>query len=616
MPADKSRFGVFDQLGEKSRFAVKRIAHGLAGGRNAAGTEEQKIADLYKSFMDTKGIEARGLQPLAGELALIAGLPNKEALAGAFARAASQGVDTPIGLWVDQDDKNPSAYISGLTQSGLGLPDRDFYFRTGEKAENIRREYTKYVTTLLRLSGEEKAEAKAAAVFALEKSLAQRQWTLVELRDPEKTYNKTAIRDLGSVAPGFDWSGYMRAAGIRPEETDVVVNQPSYLAGFTQVLADQSLESWKLYMKVRTLDAAAPYLPKAYAAASFADNKTLSGQPKMEIRWKRGIALLNKMLGEPVGKIYVRKNFSESSRTRMRQLVENLRAAFRERVLSREWMGEATKQKALEKLGKFLSKIGYPDQWTDYSPLRVDANDLIGNVRRANVFAYGRMIGKLGRPVDRNEWGMSPQTVNGGYSASKNSITFPAAFLLAPFFDPRADDAVNYGAIGAVIGHEMTHGFDDEGAQFDGEGNLKSWWTPEDLAAFQSRTGKLAAQYDAFEPLPGQHINGNLTLGENIADLGGLTIAHRAYQLALNGAAATIIDGLTGPQRFFMSWAQGLRAAIRDEKMENMLATDPHSPTQFRVNGVVRNMPEFYEAFGVKTGDKLHLPEQDRVEIW
>jgi predicted metalloendopeptidase len=617
MPADKAEFGVFDELVERSDSAVKEIIDDLSEVGRVLTDDERKIAGFYKSFMDVDGIEARGLSPLVADFKEIGDIQNKEALAGLFASALSRGVNSPISLKVDLDGKNTSSYAASLSQSGLGLPDRDYYFKDDQGSSDVRAKYLLYIGTLLKLSGEDRADEKAQTVFSLEKELAQRHWTGVDNRDPNKTYNKIAVRDLGALTAGFDWSSYLRVAGVQLDEPDLIVSQPTYFSGLSQVLADQSLENWKLYMKVRTLDAAAPHLPKAYADAAFAYyGRALKGQPEMLPRSKRGVRLANDVVGELIGKIYVRKYFPESALPRMKQMVENLRSAYREEILSLGWMSSETKARALEKLAKFLPKIGYPDRWKDYSDLRVDEADLMGNLRMAAAFMHRIMVAKLGRPVDRSEWSMNPQTVNAYYNPLMNEIVFPAAILQPPLFDPSVDDAANYGAIGAVIGHEMSHGFDDAGAQFDGDGNLKNWWTPADKAAFQSRAAKLADQYDTFEPLPGHHINGKLTLGENIGDLGGLTIAYHAYQLAMNGVTAPTIGGFTGVQRFFMSWALAWRSAIRDEALSVRLATDPHSPAPYRVNGVVRNMPEFYKAFGVKEGDKLFLSDQDRISIW
>ena len=419
------------------------------------------------------------------------------------------------------------------------------------------------------------------------------------------------------MAPGFDWTSYLRQANIRPEETEVIVNQPSYFKGFAEVFAGQPLETWKLYMKARTLDAASPYLPDAFVKAnSEYKDRTLNGQPEIMPRWKRGVALVDGAVGELIGKIYVKENYPKSSKEKMESMIENLRAAFAERIRGLDWMGEETKKKALDKLSKFTPKIGYPDKWRDYSKLDVHADDLLGNVRRSNRHDYDYMIAKLGSPIDRGEWGMTPQTVNAYYNPLMNEIVFPAAILQGVFFNPEADDAVNYGAIGAVIGHEMGHGFDDKGSKFTGDGMLENWWTSEDRSEFEVRTNKLVRQFDAYSPLPGKHVNGENTLGENIGDLGGITVAYEAYRRSLHGKEAAVIEGFTGDQRFFLGWAQVWRQAIRDEALAYQLANDHHSPAQYRVNGVMANVPGFYKAFDVKEGDKLFLPEKDRVTIW
>ena len=608
MPADKSRFGTFDDLREKSDESVKEIITG--GG-------DQKISDLYKSFMNTDAVEARGLKPISDSLARIDAIKAKDELPGAFARALRQGIGVPIDLSVGPDSKNTSVTIAGLSQAGLGLPDRDYYFNDDANSAKIRTGYVEYLTKLFALSGEADAAAKAAQVFALEKALAEHQWTMVENRDPQKTYNKISVGALGALAPGFDWAAYLREAKLPAGQAEVIVSQPSYFTGLAKVLGETPLDAWKLYLKARALDAASSYLPDAFVQAAFEYNgRILSGQPEMRPRWKRGVSLVNGALGELVGKLYVEKNFPDSSKQKMAHMIENLNAAYVERIKGLSWMGEETKKKALEKLAKFTVKIAYPDKWRDYSRLAVAADDLLGNVRRSTLLDYDRMIDQLGKPVDRSEWDMTPQTVNAYYNPSANEIVFPAAILQGVFFDPAVDDAVNYGAIGAVIGHEMSHGFDDEGSQFDGDGMLKDWWTQQDRAEFDARTGKLVKQFDAFEPLPGKHVNGKLTLGENIGDLGGITAAFDAYRRSLGGAEAPVIDGFTGDQRFFLGWAQVWRMAIRDSTLALQMATDPHSPAEYRVNGVMPNVAGFYKAFDLKEGDKLFLPEQDRVKIW
>ncbi|MEK7389042.1 MAG: M13-type metalloendopeptidase [Elusimicrobiota bacterium] len=617
MPADKSSFGAFDELIEKSERALKGIIDRVSAGMHVVGSAGQKIADLYKSFVNTAVIEAKGLQPIASSLAEIEAVETKADLGLLFARAARDGVNAAFGLLVDQDSKNTAAYIASMRQGGLGLPDRDYYFNTDESSSRIRAKYAEYLETLFRLAGEENAAQKAAAVFSLEEELARSQWTQVENRDADKTYNKVRVDRLGEMAPGFDWTSYLREAGVPRTQDEVIVEQPSYFKGFAEVFQKTILENWKLYMKARILDASASYLTEAFVEAAFSfKGRVLRGQPEMRPRWKRGVDLLERAVGELIGRIYVKENFPASSKARMERMIENLRTAYADRIKGLEWMGPQTKKKALDKLAKFATKIGHPDRWREYSSLEVQADDLVGNVRRSNRHEYDRMLAKLGRPVDRGEWAMTPQTVNAYYNATMNEIVFPAAILQGVFFNPEADDAVNYGAIGAVIGHEMGHGFDDEGSKFDGEGMLKSWWTPEDRSEFESRTRKLVRQFNAYSPLPGLHINGELTLGENIGDLAGMTVAYEAYRRSLNGAVAPVIDGFTGDQRFFMGWAQVWLIAARKEALEQQVKNDPHSPGEYRVNGVMPNLPAFYEAFGVKEGDKMYLPEKDRVKIW
>ncbi len=616
IPADKVRYGFDDQLQDRSEKIVHAIITDLAAKTQAPESNEERVANLYNSFMDTERVESLGLQPLADDFARIQALSSKTELPSFFAQSLSAGIDSPLGLYVARDEKDVSKHITKLGQSGLGLPDRDYYFNQDARSAGIRKAYVQYVTTLFKLAGEDHAAEKAQTVFSLEEALAKHQWTREENDDVDKTYNKVLISGLPALA-GLDWAGYLQAAGIRSEESSVIVNQPSYFTGLVQVLADQPLENWKLYMKARLLEGATPYLPSAFVDARFAYIRTLSGQAEMKPRWKRGVALVNGAVGESVGKLYVEKHFPKSSKQRVLQLVENIRAAFAERIQGLEWMSSETKKLALEKLKKLRLKIGYPSRWKDYSMLQTLAGDLMGNVRRSNRFDYDQMIAKLGQPIDRDAWDMLPQTVNAYNNFYLNEMVLPAAILQAPYFDPDADDAANYGAIGAsTLGHEMTHAFDNTGAKFNSDGMLQDWWTPKDKAAFEARSGLLVSQYNAFEPLPGQHINGKLTLGENIADLAGLIIAHRAYRLSLGGREAPIIEGLTGDQRFFLAFAYSWQQILRKEFLSLSLETDEHAPAEYRVNGVVPNMPEFHEAFNVQEGDKLFLPKDKRARIW
>lgn len=614
LPADTSRDGAFMQLADKTKADIRRIVSGQ--GQPPAGSDAQKIADLYKSFMDTDTIESLGLTPIAADLAAIEGLASTDDLARLFARAGAQGVDVPIGLSVGVDVKNVSANITSIDQDGLGLPGRDYYLKDDAQISKVRKIYLEYAEKLLALAGEADAARKAETVFGLEKALAQHHWPKEEARNPEKRYNKMAQGELEALAGGFNWKAYLRAARI-PETEPIVVGMPSYFAGFAEIAQERPLEDWKLYMKVRTLSAAATLLPEAFVEAKFEyAGRALSGQPENAPRWKRGVDLVNDAIGEIVGRAYVEKHFPESSKKRMTQLVENLRGAYAERISEADWLTAATKKEALVKLRKFTPKIGYPDKWKDYSTLTVTPDDLAGNMKRIASLEYDRMLGKLGKPVDKTEWHMSAATVNAYYSPSRNELVFPAAILQPPFFNPAADDAVNYGAIGAVIGHEMGHGFDDKGSQFDGNGTLRDWWTKKDHAAFAGRTEKLVEQYNAFEPLPGLHLNGRFTLGENIGDLSGLTVAQRAYALSLRGSSAPVIAGFTGEQRFFLGWGQVWRGKMREQALRTYVETNTHSPFEYRVNGVLRNMPAFYQAFGVRKGDKLYLPEEEQVRLW
>jgi predicted metalloendopeptidase len=612
MPDDKSIFGAFHQLHDDSELSVKRIIQGLSKKKNKTGTNQQRIADFYRSFMDEKRVESLGAKPIRAELAAIERISSKNELVDWFGKAQSRGVDSPLGFGVRPDKKDVGTNIVYIAGSGLGLPDRDYYFKKDDRSKAIREAYLAFASRALELVGEEDSREKAKAVYAVEKSIAKHHWTRVQRRDADKTYNKTPFAKLGANV-----KRHLKAAGVPASQKNAIVIEPSYLSALPGILKGSSIADWKLYAKVRVLEARAMYLSKDFVDAAFAySGKALSGQPEIRARWKRGVALVNGAVGEAVGEVYVKRHFPASSKKRMVELVENLRAAYRERIKDLAWMGEETKKKAFEKLEKFNPKIGYPNKWKDYSKLSVKADDLVGNVKRSTKVEYDRMLAKLNKPVDRDEWHMLPQTVNAYFNPTLNEIVFPAAILRPPFFNPKADDAVNYGGIGAVIGHEMGHGFDDQGSKYDGDGYLKNWWTKKDRDSFKKRTALLIEQFSEFEPLPGERVNGELTQGENIGDLGGLSVAHRAYELSLNGTAAPKIEGFTGDQRFFLGWGQVWRSAIRDKALSVRLATDPHSPAEYRVNGVVRNMPEFYRAFSVGHGDGLYLPDERRVSIW
>jgi predicted metalloendopeptidase len=617
IPEDRSRYGAFDELREKSTEALHVLLEEAASSpARKAGSDLQKVGDYYLSYMDTARIEKLGLSPLRPELKRIAAVKNASELPELFAHLRRIGVGTPFSFGVGQDAKQADRYIASVSQGGLGLPDRDYYLQEGEKFKATREAYARYIETLFRLAGEKDPAGAAKGIVALETSLAKSHWDRARSRDREATYNLKTVAELGQLTPHFSWSRFLKAAGAEATP-GVVVRQPDYLEALDRQLQEVPLAVWKQYLTFKVLDGYASNLNRAFADARFAfRGRVLQGLEEEGARWKRGVAVTEGALGEVLGRLYVERNFKPESRARMQQLVGNLLSAFRKGIDELEWMSPETKAEAQQKLAKFTVKIGYPDKWRDYSALVVKAGDLVGNEMRASEFSYQRMVGRLGQPVDRSEWGMTPQTVNAYYSSTMNEIVFPAAILQPPFFDPKSDDAVNYGAIGAVIGHEISHGFDDQGRRSDGDGNLRDWWTAADAKAFEAKTTMLGAQYDSFSPLPGMHVNGKLTMGENIGDLSGLAVAYKAYRIALGGKEAPVIEGFTGDQRFFLGWAQIWRGVSREEALRQQLLTDPHSPGEYRVNGVLRNLPEFYAAFGVKEGDGMYLAPEQRVKIW
>jgi predicted metalloendopeptidase len=617
IPADKARYGSFIELRDKSEAALRVIIEEAAATQGKApGTDPQKVGDLYQSFMDTERIESLGLQPLRADLERIAALQDKQGLPELFAAFARMGVQTPLAVYVSQDAKQATRYIAQANQSGLGLPDRDYYFKQEPRFAETRAAYLKYIETLLGLAGEKDPAGAAKAVLAFETSLAEKHWDRVRNRDREATYNLKSVAELDQLTPGFSWSRYLKALGAE-KTPGVVVRQPDYFQAMDAVLAQTALPTLKQYLTFKLLDDMSPLLSSPFEQAEFTfRGKTLQGLQEIRPRWKRGVETVDGALGEVLGKLYVERHFSPESKARMQELVKNLRVAFDQGIDQLEWMSPDTKTQAKAKLARFNVKIGYPEKWRDYSSLTVSKDDLVGNVKRATEFEVRRNLGKLGKPIDRLEWIMTPQTVNAYYSSTMNEIVFPAAILQPPFFNPEADDAVNYGAIGGVIGHEISHGFDDQGSRSDGDGNLRDWWSAQDKSAFQQRTGMLAEQYSAFTPLQGMNLNGKLTLGENIGDLSGLTVAFKAYKLSLGGQEAPAIEGFSGDQRFFLGWGQVWRTLHRDDALRQLLLTDTHSPGEYRVNGVVRNMPEFYSAFGVKEGDGAYLPPEKRVKIW
>jgi len=620
IPADKSGWGAFYELRDSVLPRVRSLIEEADKDPNKKpGSEAQKIGDLYASFMNEQKLEELGLKPLDGEFAKIAALKDKKQLPEMFAHYNEVGVSVPFGSGVHLDNKDSTKYLIDFGQDGLGLPDRDYYLKDDAKMKEARTKYVEHITKMLTMAGEKPAAAKAKAerIFKLETEIAKAQWTKVELRDPVKAYNKTELADLDKLTPDFSWKQYLTDAGLAGKMTYVNIGQPSYFKSFDKILKTTPLATWKDYFQWHVLSSAAPYLSKKFDEENFAFYSTaLMGVPEQQPRWKRAVNLEEGAIGEGLGKLYVAKYFPPEYKAKMEKLVGNLLKAFDQSVDTLDWMGPETKKEAKAKLAAFTPKIGYPDKWRDYSALQITPDDLIGNVTRANVFEYNRNINKLGQPVDRGEWGMTPQTINAYYNPEMNEIVFPAAILQPPFFNAQADDAVNYGAIGAVIGHEISHGFDDQGSQYDGKGNLRDWWTKEDHEKFASKTAALVKQYSAYSPVPGYNVNGELTLGENIADNSGLAIALKAYKLSLGGQEAPVIDGMTGEQRFYLGFGQVWAGKMRDNAAIVRIKTDPHSPPQFRGNGTVKNQPGFYEAFGVKEGDAMYLPPDQRVIMW
>lgn len=617
IPADKSNYGSFTKLFDDSQVAMRTIIENAAKKADkVAGSDEQKLGDFYNSYMDEAKIEQLGLTPIEADLAKIAGLKDHTEVAAALAEFQQLGASAPLGWYVNNDAKNSTANALYLGQSGLGLPDRDFYLKDEDKFKDIRAKYVSYLTDILTLAKVAEPAKAAERILALETELAKIQWSRVDNRDADKTYNKFAKADLVKTLGDFPWDAYAKVSGI-DQVAEIIVEQPSYLEGFGKLFKATDVQSWKDYLAIRFVNEYSGKLSKAFVDRNFEFyGKVLSGAQEQQPRWKKAVNASDEVLGEVIGKLYVEEHFKPEAKARMEVLVQNVIKAYHASIDTLEWMSPETKKAAHEKLNKFTPKIGYPDKWKDYSQLTVKADDLVGNYKSATAFAYGQMRDKLGKPVDRSEWLMTPQTVNAYYNPVNNEIVFPAAILQPPFFNMEADDAVNYGGIGAVIGHELGHGFDDQGAKFDGDGNLRDWWTESDKTEFEKRGKQLVEQYNQYEPLPGMHVNGQLTLGENIGDLGGLTVALKAYKLSLEGKDAPVIDGFTGEQRFFLSWSQVWRRKGREEYLRNMLLTDPHSPSEYRVIGIVSNIPEFYSAFGVKEGDKMYIAPEKRVKIW
>jgi len=609
IPADRSNYGMFTVLADLSAERTHTILE------EAMRRPGSRIGDFYASFMDEARVNAAGAAPLRPMLAQIQAISSRADWAAQSGRLFRQGVTAPFNGYVNSDDRIPTEMIARLTQSGLGLPDRDYYLRDDAALVEKRNAYQAYLAQLLTLAGEANAAERAAAVVAFERRLAEVHWTRVENRDDERTYNKWALADFARNAPGFDWARYFETTGLSGQR-NILVSQPSAFTGTARIVGETPLPVLKDYLTLRVIDNAAPYLSQNFVDANFAFRGTvLNGTPQNEERWKRGATLVTQAVPDDVSRVYVDRYFPPETKAAADALVRNVIAAMDRRLQNLAWMAPETRARARAKLAAFTPKIGYPDRWIDYSNVEIRRDDLLGNIMRATEFEYRRNLNKLGRPVDRSEWGMTPMTINAYANPVWNEIVFPAAILQPPFFDPNADPAINYGGIAAVIGHEISHHFDDQGSRYDETGALHEWWTPEDRTRFNALTAQLVAQYDAYEPLPGHHVQGALTLGENIADLAGLTVAYDAYRMALNGREAPVIGGLTGDQRFYLGWAQVWRREYREANLLQRLLTDPHSPSEQRV-AVVRNLDPWYAAYNPAPANRLYLAPDRRVRIW
>ncbi|WP_204804658.1 M13 family metallopeptidase [Mycobacterium riyadhense] len=626
IPADRATDGafraLFDRAEEQVRELIAEASRASEASGSELGTDEQRIGDLYASFLDEEAVERAGVQPLLDELATIDEAADRDALAVAIGALQRTGMGGGVALYVDTDAKDSTRYLVHFSQSGIGLPDES-YFRDEQHAD-ILAAYPGHIARMFSLvyGGDSAEHADTAArIVALESKLAAAHWDVVKRRDAELTYNLRTFVELQTEGAGFDWAGWVTALGSTLEDvSELIVRQPDYLTAFAQLWAGEDLDDWKRWARWRLIRVRAPWLTRELVAADFEFyGRRLTGAEQIRDRWKRAVALVESLMGDAVGKLYVQRHFPPGAKARIDALVDNLQEAYRISISELDWMTPQTRERALAKLAKFTAKVGYPAKWRDYSKLVIDRDDLYGNYQRGYAVNHDRELAKLGGPVDRDEWFMTPQTVNAYYNPGMNEIVFPAAILQPPFFDAEADDAANYGGIGAVIGHEIGHGFDDQGAKYDGDGNLVDWWTDDDRTEFAARTKALIEQYEAYTPRAldeSHHVNGAFTVGENIGDLGGLSIALLAYQLSLSGAPAPVIDGLTGVQRVFFGWAQVWRAKTRDAEAIRRLAVDPHSPPEFRCNGVIRNVDAFYDAFDVADGDALFLEPQRRVRIW
>lgn len=613
IPSDRVRYGNFDKLAELSEARTKAIIEAAAADKAATG-EKAKIGAAYRSFMDEATIEKLDAKPIQPWLDGVKKIKTKDEFTALMGKSSTTPYSDLIGVGISIDAKNPNSYAVYASTGGLSLPDRDYYLDA--KFADKKAAYLAYVEKMLTLAGWEKPAENAKAVVDFETKLAEASWTRVERRNRDKTYNPATLAELQAMTPGYDWNRYLVGTELPKIDRFIVTTNTSF-PKYAKIYAETPLETLKAWQAFKVTDGGAGLLSKRFVDAQFEfRNKTLAGQPEQRPRWKRGVAQVNTMLGEAVGKEYVAAYFPPESKAKMLSLVGDIRTALKTRIDNLDWMGPETKVKAQDKLAKFTVKIGYPDKWRDYSKLEIKEGDAYGNLIRTGAWDYRHDVERLNQPVDKTEWGMTPQTVNAYYNSVNNEIVFPAAILQAPFFHPDADPAINYGGIGGVIGHEIGHGFDDQGRKSDGDGVLRDWWTAEDAAKFNAQADKLGAQYSAFEPFPGVHVNGKLTMGENIGDMAGLTLAREAYHVSLQGKPAPVLDGFTGDQRIYLGWAQVWRGKSRDDALKQQIASDPHSPGYYRVNGTIRNQPGWYSAFDVKPGDKLYVAPEDRVKIW
>ena len=616
IPDDKSSAGVWVQLRDASQDNVKKIIEESSTGTFANGSNEQKVGDLYNSYLDMEKRNALSVTPLDFEFSAINGISDHSELAVYFAEANKRNYNPPFALGQYVDLKNPSTYMIYTWQAGLGLPDKEYYFKEGEKSESIRTKYRTHIENMFALAGFNDGKTAAETIFAIELELAGHHLEKEKTRDMVALYNKIPRNELNTIMADFDWDRFLTTAGVNDID-GLVVTQLDYMKNLNKVIKNTPIDSWKVYLKWRALSANGSRLTSAIDDENFDFyTKTLWGAKEQKPMWRRGVGVVNATLGEVVGKVYVDRHFPPEAKARMLTMVNNLFKAYEQSIKELDWMTDETKAQALDKLSKFTPKIGYPDKWKDYSKLDIKGDDYFGNIERAALFTYQQNLDRQNNPVDKTEWGMNPQTINAYYNPPLNEIVFPAGILQPPFFDMNAEDAVNYGAIGAVIGHEIGHGFDDAGSTFDGDGVLRNWWTDKDKDEFKKRTSALVAQYDAFKVFPDLNVNGTFTLGENIGDLGGLSIGMKAYKLSLNGEEGPVLDEFTGEQRVLIGFAQVWRGIHREELLRQLVGTDPHSPQKFRVNGTVRNVPEFYTAFDIKEDTKLYLAPEQRVKIW